>query len=112
MIEPRAPYSAPTDSEPRNDIQRIADDIHRQIETRPMSYKESQDLYSFDRVGNIGVDNRLPTTIYDIDSRDVYDPLSDGTLISRYKNYMPGTDNEERLADRKSTRLNSSHVAS
>lgn len=103
MIEPRTPYSAPTDSEPRNDIQRIADDIHRQIETRPMSYKESQDLYSFDRVGNIGVDNRLPTTIYDIDSRDVYDPLSDGTLISRYKNYMPGTDNEERLAQQQST---------
>jgi hypothetical protein len=43
-------------------------------------------------------DNRIQLKKYNVDLRDVYDTLSDGSLVSRYKDFVVGTDNNERLA--------------
>jgi hypothetical protein len=43
-------------------------------------------------------DNRIQLKKYNVDLEDAYDTLSDGSLVSRYKDFVVGTDNNERLA--------------
>ena len=48
-------------------------------------------------------DDRIKLTDYSIDQREVYKPLNSGELIPLFENYIPGTDNQERLAQQQST---------
>jgi hypothetical protein len=97
--ETNVPFSKPLDLEPQSPTKPIFDDIMGSLDNSgTLLPSQLHSLYSMDAVNNVGVDQRIQTQAFDVDSRDVYSSLSDGTLISRFKNFIPGTNNEERLA--------------
>ncbi len=49
-------------------------------------------------LGSLGNDDRLNPVDYNVNLNEVYTPLSDGTYIPKFDNYISGTNNEERLA--------------
>lgn len=49
------------------------------------------------------VDNRIDMTDYSIDANNAYTRLNSGELTPLYENYIPGTNNEDRLAKQQST---------
>lgn len=60
----------------------------------------TQDMFS--SMGNTPQKQRFET-LTDYKSNDLYATLSDGERVARYENYIPGTDNNERLASQQST---------
>lgn len=52
---------------------------------------------------NLGVDTRQKAIDYSTPFLDVYKPLSSGEYVSMYETYIPGIDNQERLAQQQTT---------
>src|SRR5690606_37595158 len=94
-----APQALPqADLDPK--INFMANDIRVKNSILP-SQKHRMD--SFQGVYNIGKDNRMQTKAFDIKVSDAFTPLSTGEFIPKFESYIPGINNEERLANMQST---------
>ena len=79
--------------------------LGRNIQSRAKTglLEGNKQLYGLDlnEVTKVGTSNKIKLNKFDI-GRDAYAELSDGNLVSRFDQYMPGVNNEELLANTQS----------
>jgi len=76
----------------------------RQPQLNTLTDSESYNpIPSVNDLVSINKDNRIKTADYSTPFLDVYQPLSSGEYVSKYKNYIPNIDNQEYAAQRQST---------
>jgi len=80
-------------------ITKIADNVQKSY----LSNINKDSLYSAENINNLGVDNRKGVTDYTTPFLDVYVPLNSGEYVARFKDYQPGVNNEERLAQQQTS---------
>ncbi len=78
-------------------------DIIKQTSTIKLSSQDADNLYSFGAINNAGVDKRRNAIDYSTKFDEAYVTLSDGDFVARYKDFLPNTNNEERLAQQQTT---------
>jgi len=91
-------YLAPAELKEQTPIQGLADTIKQKVEFQSLGNSDLSNLYSFSNVNNLNQDNRIQTVDYTTPFTDLYAPLNSGEYIARYENFLPNTNNEERLA--------------
>ena len=105
-------YLTPGEPAPHNPLQGIVDTIRVKAD---MSFAPTHSglaqQYSFSNINNTGVDSRIKAVDYSTPFLDAYQPLNDGSYISKFENYLPGTNNEQRLAEQQTTGEKWSHGA-
>lgn len=103
--ETNLPFSEPQSILPKDiRVDFIANDIKaKNPKSNPLLPSQNFALESFSNVFNVGVDTRVKTQATDVYANQAYVPLSSGNLIPRFEEYIPGINNEQRLAQRQST---------
>jgi len=87
--------------ESKKAISEMSQDIKQKSEG--LSFQQKNNLYSVASLNNLNVDQRENAIDYSTKFSEAYDTLSDGTPIARYKDFLVGTDNAERVAQTQTT---------
>lgn len=97
--------SKPPKSNTGNTVEGIALDIRERATGNLDPTKFAQGYMAKQQASQsfLGGDNRVSTYNYETDLGSAYTQLNSGTYISRFKDFLPGTDNEQRIASQQST---------